>query len=94
VHRLETGWSAGGERVGFEIALGGFGGEVLFDELLRLEMARCAVEAFGCNLEELRKCMQSVAERGGAFWSRGAAVLGKDKQSRSRRFFGWFTPAD
>ena len=38
-HRLETGGSAGGEGVGFEVALGGFGGEVLLDELFGFEVA-------------------------------------------------------
>ena len=57
-HGLETGGSAGGEGVGFEVALGGFGGEVLFDELFGLEMAGGAVEALGCDLEEL--CCEGV----------------------------------
>ena len=52
-HRLEAGGSAGGEGVGFEVALGGFGGEVLLDELFGLEMAGGAVESFGRDLEEL-----------------------------------------
>jgi len=38
-HRLEAGGSAGGEGVSFEVALGGFGSEVLLDELLGFEMA-------------------------------------------------------
>src|SRR5882762_2118172 len=52
-HRLETGRSAGGEDVGFEVAPGGFGGEVLLDEILGFEMAGGAVEPFGCYLEKL-----------------------------------------
>ena len=39
-HRLEAGGCAGGEGVGFEVALGGFGGEVLLDELFGLERGR------------------------------------------------------
>src|SRR5882757_3658943 len=51
-HCLKTGGRAGGEGVGFEIALGCFGGEVLLDELLGFEMAGRAVESLGCDLEE------------------------------------------
>ncbi len=40
VHRLEAGGCIGGEGVGLEVALGGFGGEVLLDELLGLRVAR------------------------------------------------------
>ncbi len=54
VHRLETGRRAGGKGVGFEISLGGFDGEVLLDELFSLQVAGRAVEALGCNLQELR----------------------------------------
>ena len=38
-HRLQAGGRAGGEGVGLEVALGGFGGEVLLDELLGLRVA-------------------------------------------------------
>ena len=53
VHRLETGGGAGGEGVGFEVALGGFGGEVLLDELFGFGVAGRAVEALGGDVEEL-----------------------------------------
>ena len=52
-HRLEAGGSVGGEAVGLEVALGGFGGEVLLDELLGFGVAGRAVEALGGDGEEL-----------------------------------------
>ncbi len=48
-HGLKTGGGVGGEGVGFEVAFGGLGGEVLFDELFGFEMAGGAVEAFGAT---------------------------------------------
>src|SRR6202041_4045090 len=53
-HRLKAGRCAGGKGVGFEVALGGFGSEVLLDELLGFEMAGRAVESFRRYFEKLR----------------------------------------
>ena len=55
VHRLEAEGSAGGEGIGFEIALGGFGGEVLLNEFFGLQMTGRSVESFGGHLEEFRR---------------------------------------
>ena len=52
-HRLETGGGGGGEGVGYEVAFGGFGGEVLLEELFGLGVAGRAVEALGGYVEEL-----------------------------------------
>src|SRR5271155_5750085 len=52
-HRLKTGGGGGGEGVGDEVALGGFGGEVLLEELFGFSVAGRAVEALGGYVEEL-----------------------------------------
>ena len=52
-HRLRAGGGVGGELVGFEVALGGFGLEVVLDEVFGGEVAGRAVEALGGGGEEL-----------------------------------------
>ena len=52
-HRLRAGGGVGGELVGLKVAPGGFGPEVLLDEVLRGEVAGRAVVALGRDAEEL-----------------------------------------
>ena len=49
-HGLDAGRGAGGEVVGLEVALGGFGLEVLLDEVFGGEVAGRAVVALGRDL--------------------------------------------
>ena len=49
----EAGRGVGGELVGLEVAFGGFGLEVILDELLGGKMAGGAVAALGRDREEL-----------------------------------------
>src|SRR5258708_37181684 len=72
-HRLESSRSGGSKGVSFEVSFGGFGGEVLLDELFGLLMAGRAVEALGGDLEKLRREIVGglPAEAGGGLLGRG-----------------------
>jgi len=79
-HRLEAGGGAGGEGVGFEVALGGFWGEVLLDELFSFGVAGRAVEALGGDVEEL---LGEVV--GGLSAELGGGLLGVDVGGRQEK---------
>ncbi len=82
-HGQQADGGAGGEAVCLEVALGGFGFEVVLDELLGLEVVRRADPAVGGGGEIL---LGEVVERGmGAFWARVGSVQRRTSNGKNKR---------